>query len=79
MRGSGSSLLDPGERIGALRSFDEAWGCPFGAGDGYRETLKQVNEAGTASARRIGKRYGKDAESVASVRGSCEYSPKLGT
>lgn len=43
------------------------------------ETLKRVNEAGTASARRIGKRYGKDAESVASVRGSCEYSPKLGT
>jgi len=43
------------------------------------EILRQVNEAGTVSARRVGKRYGKDAESGASVRGSCEYSPKLGT
>ena len=79
MRGSGSWSMNLGERVRSLRSFDEDWGCPFGAGDGYRETLKQVSEAGTASARRIGKRYGKDAESVASVRGSCEYSPKLGT
>ena len=52
--------MNLGERVRSLRSFDEDLGCPFGAGDGYRETLKQVNEAGTVSARRIGKRYGKD-------------------
>ena len=80
MRGSGSLLLDPGERVGASRSFDEDCGCPFGAGDGYRGN----SEAGGRSRNgillsRIGTRYGKDAESVASVRGSCEYSPKLGT
>gem|GEM_PF-5430815 len=41
--------------------------------------LKQANEAGTGIYRRVGKRSGKDAGSVVSVRGSCEYSPKLGT
>ena len=77
--GSGSWSMDPGERARALQSFDEDCGCPFGAGDGYRGKSQAGERSRDGICRWVGKRYGKDADSVVSVRGSCEYSPKLGT